>query len=108
MTYAKQNEPTVQNLLLSNVVWILLETFSGTSQKADDVGSTDIGEDRKTKDKAKPTQAKKSEPTLLSSWKLALLQYSTKSNCSSLSPKQDTRTKLGGAFLTASLNIHCD
>lgn len=37
MTYAKQNEPTVQNLLLSNVVWILLETFSGISQKADDV-----------------------------------------------------------------------
>lgn len=53
MTYINQNELTVQNLQLSDIVQILLETFLGTPQKADDMGSIDTSKNRKTKEKPK-------------------------------------------------------
>ncbi|XP_027748594.1 uncharacterized protein LOC114061889 [Empidonax traillii] len=51
MTYTDQNEPTVQNL--QDILWFLLETFCGTSQKTGYVRSTNVSRNRKTKRAAK-------------------------------------------------------
>ncbi|XP_051646067.1 uncharacterized protein LOC127472215 [Manacus candei] len=51
MTYTEQNEPPVQNL--QDILWFLLETFCGTSQKTDYVRSINVGRNRKTKRAAK-------------------------------------------------------
>ncbi|KAJ7418384.1 hypothetical protein BTVI_29463 [Pitangus sulphuratus] len=59
MTYTEQNEPTVQNL--QDILWFLLETFCGTSQKTGCVRSTNVSRNRKTKRaaKAKPRRQQK-------------------------------------------------
>lgn len=59
ITCNNQNRLSVQNLQLSDAVQILIQTFSATSQKAVDVGSTGVSENSKSKEKTEAYPTKK-------------------------------------------------